>query len=104
PRLSAMRNYVYASAVTLAALLTILAYSGTSMSTDDVLLPLTCALMVGLLLTVRLAPGHPGAALVVLPALAVDARLGLSALAALLFAGVVANLVRGVRGPSVLSS
>jgi signal transduction histidine kinase len=104
PRLSAIRNYVYAAAVTLAALLAILAYSGTSMSTDDVLLPLTCALTVGLLLTVRLAPGHPGAALVVLPALAVDARLGLSALAALLFAGVVANLVRGVRGPSVLSS
>jgi signal transduction histidine kinase len=104
PRLVAIRNYSYAAAVTLAALVAILAFSGTSMSTDDVLLPLTCALTVGLLLTVRLAPGHPGAALVVLPALAVDARLGLSALAALLFAGIVANLVRGVRGPSVLST
>jgi signal transduction histidine kinase len=104
PRLPAVRDYAYTAGITLAAVATVLALSGTSMSTDAVFFPLSCALMVGLLLTVRLSPGHPGAALVVLPAIAVDARLGLSVLPAMLFVALVTNLVRGVRGPIVLAS
>ena len=34
-----------------------------SWSGEDVYLPLACALAVGMLLTVRQSPGHPGAAL-----------------------------------------
>ena len=99
-----LRDLAYLALVLLAALATIVAFSGTTMSTDDVFVPLSCALAVGLLLTVRLAPGHPGAALIVLPAIAVDARLGLSVLPALLFASIVVDFVRGVRGPAVFIS
>jgi signal transduction histidine kinase len=104
PRFGALRHYRYTAAVTLLAVAAIVALSGTSMTMDQAFVPLSCALAVGLLLTVRLAPGHPGAALAVVPAIAVDARLGLSVLPALLFAALVANYVRGVRGPSVVAS
>src|ERR671930_1007132 len=88
----------YATVVTLAAL----ALSATTISTDELLLPLGCALAVGLLLTVRQAPGHPGAALVLLPAIVADDRLGTAVLPALAVAAVVSNMVRGVRGDTVL--
>jgi len=104
PRVTGLRDYAYAALVTLAALIAATALSGASMSTDEVFVALACALTAGLLLTVRLAPGHPGAALVVIPAIAIDARLGLSVLPALLFAAIVVNLARGVRGPAVLAS
>ena len=99
-----LRDFAYSALVLLAALATIVAFSGTTMSTEDVFVPLSCALAVGLLLTVRLAPGHPGAALIVLPAIVVDARLGLSVLPALLFASILMDLVRGVRGAAVIIS
>ncbi len=104
PRFPALRDYVYTAAVTLAAVVIMTTLSSTSMIVDQAFLPLSCALAVGLLLTVRLAPGHPGAALVVLPAIAVDARLGIAVLPALLCAAIVANYVRGVRGLSVVAS
>jgi signal transduction histidine kinase len=104
PRTSGLRDYAYATLVTVAALIAAIALSGAPTGTDEVFLALTCAMTAGLLLTVRLAPGHPGAALVVIPAIAIDARLGLSVLPALLFAAIVVNLARGVRGPAVLAS
>src|SRR5438105_15522097 len=84
----------YALLVSLAAL----ALSANTLSSDELLLPLGCALAVGLLLTVRQAPGHPGAALILLPAIVAHARLGLAVLPVLLFAAIACNVVRGVRG------
>ncbi len=94
------RAAMYALTVTLVAL----ALSATAISTDELLLPLGCALAVGLLLTVRQAPGHPGAALILLPAIVADARIGLAALPVLMIAAIASNLVRGVRGWPVLVS
>src|ERR1051325_9487763 len=61
------------------------------------------ALVVGLLLTVRLAPDRLGSALVLLPAMAVDARFGLAALPALAYAAILVSLLRGPRGAQVVS-
>jgi len=97
-------DYGYAFAVTLAAVVAIVALPDTRPSTDLVFAPLALALFAGFLLTVRLAPGRPSAALVLLPAMAVDARLGLAALLAVGYAAIVVNLVRGLRGPRVLST
>jgi len=62
------------------------------------------AVIVGLLLTVRVAPNRRAGALVLLPAMAGDARFGLAALPLLAYAAVAANLLRGVRGPRVIST
>src|SRR5437588_5942336 len=97
-------EYGYAFAVTLAAVVTIVALPDTTPSTDLVFAPLALALFAGFLLTVRLAPGRPSAALVLLPAMAIDARLGLAALLAVAYAAIVVNLIRGLRGPRVLST
>src|SRR5258708_344953 len=98
------REYGYAFALTLAATATIFALPGTAPSTDPVYAPLALALVAGLLLTVRLSPNRPSAALVLLPAMAMDARFGLAALPALAYAAVVVNLARGLRGPRVVST
>jgi len=97
-------DYGYAFAVTLAAIVAIVALPDTTPSTDLVFAPLALALFAGFLLTVRLAPGRPSAALVLLPAMAIDARLGLAALLAVGYAAIVVNLIRGLRGPRVLST
>src|SRR6266849_2325915 len=97
-------EYGYAFAVALAAVGTIVALPDTTPSTDLVFAPLALALFAGFLLTVRLAPGRPSAALVLLPAMAIDARLGLAALVAVGYAAIVVNLIRGLRGPRVLST
>src|SRR5882762_5257050 len=97
-------DYGYAFAVALAAVGTIVALPDTIPSTDLVFAPLALALFAGFLLTVRLAPGRPSAALVLLPAMAIDARLGLAALLAVGYAAIVVNLIRGLRGPRVLST
>ena len=97
-------DYGYASAVTLAAVVAIVALPDTAPSTDLVFAPLALALFTGFLLTVRLAPGRPSAALVLLPAMVIDARLGLAALLAVGYAALVVNLIRGLRGPRVLST
>jgi signal transduction histidine kinase len=62
------------------------------------------ALTVGFLLTVRLAPHRAAGALVLLPAMAIDARFGLTALPMLAYVAIVANLIRGMRGPRVIST
>jgi signal transduction histidine kinase len=98
------REYGYAFAVTLAAVATIFALPGTAPSDDPAYVPMALALVAGLLLTVRLSPNRPPAALVLLPAMAVDARFGLAALPALAYAAVIVSLIRGVRGPRVLST
>src|SRR3989442_1272131 len=97
-------DYGYAFAVTLAAILAIVALPDTPPSTDLVFAPLALALFAGFLLTVRLSPGSPSAALVLLPAMALDARLGLAALVAVGYTAIVVNLIRGLRGPRVLST
>ena len=99
-----VREYGYAVAIGLAVLATIVGLPGTAPSSDAVYAPMAIALLVGLMLTVRLSPNSPAAALVVLPAMAVDARLGLAALPAVAYMAVVANLTRGVRGPRVIST
>src|SRR5579859_1651027 len=96
--------YAYAFAVSLAAIVAVIALPGTTPSNDETFAPLALAVLIGFLLTVRLAPRQPGAALVLLPAMAIDARFGLAALMAVGYAALVVNLLRGVRGPHVLSS
>ena len=96
------REYGYAFAVTLAAVATIVALPGTAPSDDPVYTPLALALVAGLLLTVRLSPNRRSAALVLLPAMAIDARFGLAALPALAYAAILVNLIRGIRGPRVV--
>jgi signal transduction histidine kinase len=98
------RESGYAAAVALAAVATLLSLPGTAASSDPAYVPLALAFVAGLLLTIRLLPNRPPAALVLLPAMAMDARFGLAALPALAFAALVVSLVRGVRGPRVVSA
>ena len=94
----------YTLIVSVAALGVIFALPGTQPSSDETYAPMALAMIVGLLLTVRLAPYRPGGALVLLPAMVVDARFGLAALPMLAYVGVVASLIRGVRGLQVISA
>jgi signal transduction histidine kinase len=98
------RGYGYALAIALAVVVAIIGLPGTAPPSDPVYAPMAIALLVGMLLTVRLSPGSPAAALVVVPAMAVDARLGLAALPAVAYMALLANLTRGVRGPRVIST
>jgi len=82
----------------------IVVLTGTWPNTDALYLPMALAMTVGTLLTVRLAPYRPGGALVLLPAMAVDARFGLAALPMLAYVAIVANLVRGMRGTRVIAT
>src|SRR5438132_6032831 len=97
-------SYRYTLAVSLAALAAVVAFTGTFPSTDPVYAPMALALTVGLLLTVRLAPHRAAGALVLLPAMAIDARFGLTALPMVAYVAIVANLIRGMRGPRVIST
>ena len=101
---SRAREYGYALAVALAALAAMVLVGGTAPSGNEVYAPLALALIVGLLLTVRLAPGRAPAAMVLIPAMVFDARFGVAALPAVAYTAIVANLVRGVRGPRLISS
>src|SRR6266542_658654 len=77
PTVRVTKGAVYGAAVMLAALSAVLVLANlTTISADAIYVPLGCALAVGLLLTVRQAPGHPGAALILLPAIVADARVG----------------------------
>ena len=97
------RDYAYTVAIGVAALATIFFLPATVPSGDPIYAPMALALVVGLLLTVRLAPDRLGSALVLLPAMAVDARFGLAALPALAYASILVSLLRGPRGPQVVS-
>jgi signal transduction histidine kinase len=94
----------YTAAVALPAAIAVLSLTGGLPSADPVYAPMAVALALGLLLTVRLAPYRPGGSLVLLPALALDARFGLAALPMLAYIAILINLVRGVRGPRVIST
>ena len=94
-------RYTLAASVVAAAMF---ALPGTAPSSDQVYAPLALAVIVGLLLTVRLVPYRPGGALVLLPAMVVDARFGLAALPMIAWVAIVTNLIRGVRGPRVVST
>src|ERR1700687_3210036 len=96
-------DYAYTVVIAGCALATIFALPGTLPSTDPIYAPMALALVVGLLLTVRLAPDRVGSALVLLPAMAVDARFGLAALPALAYASLLVSLLRGPRGTQVVS-
>ena len=97
-------EYGYALAVSLVAVAAIVGLPGTVPSSDPIFVLMGLGLFVGFLLTVRLVPGQPSAALVLLPAMAIDAHFGLAALAAVGYAAICVNLVRGLRGPRVLST
>lgn len=94
----------YTLVVGLAAVAAIVALTGTWPITDSMYAPMALALTVGLLLTVRLAPYRHGGALVLLPAMIIDARFGLAALPMLAYVAIVTNLIRGMRGPRVIST
>src|SRR5207253_6971617 len=76
---------------------------GTAPSADAVYAPLSLAVMVGMLLTVRLTPHRPPAAMLLVPAMVMDARFGLAGLPAMAYAALLIHFVRGVRGPRLLS-
>ena len=95
--------YRYTLAVSVVAV-AMFALPGTAPSSDQVYAPLGLAVIVGLLLTVRLVPYRPGGALVLLPAMVADARFGLAALPMIAWVAIVTNLIRGVRGPRVVST
>jgi signal transduction histidine kinase len=93
----------YAFAVALAALAIMVGLPGTAPSSDAVYAPLALSVMVGYLLTVRTRPNRQAAALVLVPAMVMDARFGLASLPAVAYAALVVALVRQVRGPRVVS-
>jgi signal transduction histidine kinase len=94
---------VYTAAVSLAAFLACF-LPAAAPSDDQTFAPLGVAVMVGWLLTVRLAPGARDATLLLVPVMSLDARVGLAGLPILAYTGVLANLARGVRGPRVLTA
>src|SRR5689334_10997432 len=94
----------YTLVVSALALIAIFGLTGSLPSGDTVYAPMALALAVGLLLTVRLAPYQAGGALVLLPAMAVDARFGLAALPMVGYVAIVINLVRGMRTQRVVST
>jgi signal transduction histidine kinase len=95
----------YTLSVALAALAAFLIALPSSLpSADPVYAPMALALAVGLLLTVRVAPYRAGGALVLLPAMAIDARFGLAALPMLAWVAIAINLLRGVHNQRVIST
>ncbi|HEY0583223.1 MAG TPA: HAMP domain-containing sensor histidine kinase, partial [Chloroflexota bacterium] len=98
------RHWAYAIALGLAALIALVALPDTAPSSDPIYAPLSLALFAGLLLTVRLTPYGAASALVLVPAMALDARFGLAALPAVAYTAIVVNLIRGLRGPRVIST
>ncbi|HEX8969625.1 MAG TPA: HAMP domain-containing sensor histidine kinase [Chloroflexota bacterium] len=94
----------YTLVVGLLALTAIFSLPGATPSSEAAYTPMALALAVGLMLTVRLAPYRPGGALVLLPAMAIDARFGMSALPMVAYVAIVINLMRGMRGPRVVST
>jgi signal transduction histidine kinase len=105
---AALRNQLtrlgYTLVLASVALGVIFALTTTWPVTDQVYAPMALALALGLLLTVRLAAYRAGGALVLLPAMALEARFGLAALPLVAYVVVVVNLLRGMRGPRVLST
>ena len=94
----------YTIVVTLAALVAVVALTDNWPVTDAVFAPMALALAVGMLLTVRLAAYRAGGAMVLLPAMALDARFGLAALPLIAYVAITVNLLRGMRGPRVVST
>src|SRR5689334_748196 len=94
----------YTLVVSLAAAVAVVALTDTWPVTDQVFAPMALALAAGMLLTVRLTAYQTGGAMVLLPAMAVHARFGLAALPLVLYVAVAVNLLRGMRGPRVLST
>jgi signal transduction histidine kinase len=94
----------YTLVVTLAALLALAFLTSTWPVTDVVYAPMALAFAVGMLLTVRLAAYQPGGALVLLPAMTLQARFGLAALPLVAYVAITVNLLRGMRGPRVVST
>ena len=102
--LDRLGRFRYTFVAALLAVGVTLALPGSLPSADPAYAPMALALAVGLLLTVRLAPYRPGGALVLLPAMALQARFGLAALPMLAYIAIVVNLLRGMRGARVVST
>ena len=98
------RNGVaYTVAVCLATFLTFL-LPGAGPSPDQTYAPLGVAVMIGWLLTVRLSPGAPGSALLIVPVMTLHARFGMAGGPLVAYTGILASLARGVRGSRVLTT
>jgi signal transduction histidine kinase len=102
--LDRLRRFRYTFVVAVLAVGAILGLTGSLPSSDPVYAPMALALAVGLLLTVRLAAYRPGGALVLLPAMALQARFGLAVLPMLAYVAILINLIRGMRGARVIST
>src|SRR4051794_31945209 len=99
-----LEQFGYTLLVTVGATAALVALTGAWPVGDVLYAPMALAFAAGLLLTVRLAPYQPGGALVLLPAMALSARFGLAALPMIAYVGVVIALLRGVRGPRVITT
>lgn len=95
------RAYTYAGTLAVGALAVLLLVPEARPSPDPTYAPLGAGLLAGTLLTVRVRPGESGTTLLLIPALAADARFGIAALPAVAYASLVGSLVRRVRGPAV---
>lgn len=95
------RAYAYAGTLAAGALAVLLLTPDARPSADPTYAPLGAGLLAGTLLTVRLRPRESGASLLVIPALAAEARFGMAALPALAYTSLVGNLVRRVSGAAL---
>jgi signal transduction histidine kinase len=94
----------YTLLIAFAAVVTVVALTGTWPVTDQVYAPMALAFAAGMILTIRLAAYQRGGAVVLLPAMVLDARFGLAALPLVAYVALTINLLRGMRGPRVVST
>lgn len=97
----ARRAYAYAGALAAGALAVLLLTPDARPSADPAYAPLGAGLLAGSLLTVRLRPREAGATLLLIPALAAEARFGMAALPAIVYTSLVGSLVRRVTGAAL---
>jgi signal transduction histidine kinase len=95
------RAYAYAGALTAITAGVLVLTPDARPSADPTYAPLGAALLAGALLTVRTRPHESGATLLLIPALAAEARFGLAALPAIAYTSLLASLVRRVFGAAL---
>lgn len=92
----ARRAHLYAGALVVVALTVLTLSPGARPSSDPAYAGLGAALLIGALLSMRLRPGDAGSTLLLIPALAAEARFGAAALPALAYTSLLGGLVRRV--------
>ena len=98
----ARRAALYAGALFVLALAVLPLTAGARPSSDVAYAPMGAALLIGALLTVRLRPGEAGSTLLLIPALAAEARFGAAALPAVLYTSLLAGLARRAPAAALL--